>query len=152
MRYRFEIPGPPVPWQRAGRGRGGQHFTPEKTRLYQRKVKLCAMTAGVRPLTGPVVLSVMFYVADARARDGDNLQKTIQDALNGLAYQDDRQVREWHGSVQVDKERPRAVVTLEPLQEMRLANVGELRLSAAVVPPKKARGPGDDSNSKAPPD
>lgn len=113
MIYRFEVPGPPQAWQRVRRGRNGAVYVPEETARYKLKVQMCARTAGVRKLAGDVVLSCWFYVADRRRRDADNLQKIIQDALNGVAFIDDSQIREWHGAMDTDKERPRAVVQIE---------------------------------------
>lgn len=121
MRYRFEVPGPPVPWQRAGRNKQtGATYTKPETREYQRKVKFYAVAAGVRRIEGAVSLGLYFYVKDERARDGDNLQKTIQDALKSIGYADDKQIRQWFGSVDVDRERPRAVIVLEPRNPVSL--------------------------------
>lgn len=136
MRYRFEVPGVPTPKARARVTSRGT-FTPDSTRKYESKVRLCAYTAGVKKIAGPVVLSLVLYMPDRRRRDGENIQKAIQDALNGLAYDDDSQVTEWHGRMEVDKANPRAVVTLEPVQEMRQGNMRQLGLSAAVVSPPK---------------
>ncbi len=113
MKYRFEIPGPPVAWQRVKRGRAGNAYVPEETTRYKLKVQMCARTAGVRELDGDVVLSCWFYVADRRRRDGDNLQKSIQDALNRIAYADDSQIKEWHGALTLDPDKPRAIVQVE---------------------------------------
>lgn len=49
--------------------------------------------AGPGPLhVGPVHLTIEFFGARASC-DGDNLAKEVQDALNGIAYEDDRQIR-----------------------------------------------------------
>lgn len=149
MRYRFEVPGVPIPKARARVTRNGR-FTPDTTKRYENKVRLCAYTAGVKKLSGPVVLSLVLYMPDRRRRDGENIQKAIQDALNGLAYEDDSQVMEWHGRMEVDKSNPRAIVTLEAIQEMRQGNMQQFGLSAAVVPPPK-RG-AHVTDAKAAPD
>lgn len=112
MTYRFEVPGCPVPWQRI-RTRMGQNFTAPETRAYQTKVRTYALSAGVQQLEGDLVLSLWFYLPDKRRRDGDNLQKTVQDSLNKIAYADDSQIKEWRGSIEYDKENPRAVVQVE---------------------------------------
>ncbi len=44
-----------------------------------------------QPLTGPVALGVKFYFS-RRPGDLDNYVKAISDGLNGIAWQDDRQV------------------------------------------------------------
>jgi crossover junction endodeoxyribonuclease RusA len=62
-------------------------------RAYREKV--CAILAelGVRPLAGPIRMSIEVYPPDRRRRDLDNLQKSLWDALQkGGAYRDDSQV------------------------------------------------------------
>lgn len=62
-------------------------------RAYRESV--CAILAdlGVRPLTGPLRMSMEVYPPDNRRRDLDNLQKSLWDALQkGGAYHDDSQV------------------------------------------------------------
>ena len=45
-------------------------------------------------LTGPVRLDVRVYVPDARRWAWDNAGKVVSDALNGIAYVDDSQIRD----------------------------------------------------------
>jgi Holliday junction resolvase RusA-like endonuclease len=124
-KYRFTVPGPPIP---KGRPIVVQRraVTPERTRRYERLVRMCALTAGVKPIAGPVLLSVWFYLPDARKRDGDNLQKVIWDALNGIGYRDDHQITEWHGRSQIDRANPRAVVAIEALNPGASEHVSSL--------------------------
>lgn len=116
MSITFTVPGIPIPKERARVTSRGT-FTPEKTRAYEAKVKLCARAASVRKIDGPVSLLLELYLPDRRRRDCENIQKAIQDALNGIAYQDDSQVKEWHGCIRLDPEHPRAVVTLHALAD-----------------------------------
>ncbi len=96
---RIVIPGRPVPKQRprvAVRWRGwrmveAHAYTPRETREYEEQVRLAALAAGARPLEGDVALEVHVYVR-GRHGDWDNTGKVISDALNGVAYRDDRQV------------------------------------------------------------
>lgn len=46
------------------------------------------------PYEGPVCLTLTFWTATRRGRDWDNLAKLFTDALNGVAYRDDRQIIE----------------------------------------------------------
>lgn len=46
------------------------------------------------PYEGPVCLTLTFWTATRRGRDWDNLAKLFTDALNGVAYMDDRQIIE----------------------------------------------------------
>lgn len=105
--YTFTIPGDPVAWGRARLGKTKQHYTPTKTRNFKTLVRLAAQAAGVRPIPGPVLVVVVAYwtwpTSQQRKRetrpeewrdtgpDADNVAKGVLDALNGLAYADDRQ-------------------------------------------------------------
>lgn len=111
---KFTVPGPPVPAPRPRVTKRGT-FIPKTAVDYSRKVRLCAYTAGLHRIAGPVCLSLWLYFPDRRRRDGENVQKLIQDALTGVAYVDDSQVLEWHGVIAYDAASPRAVVQVEPL-------------------------------------
>jgi crossover junction endodeoxyribonuclease RusA len=52
-----------------------------------------AWPAGVPPLAGKVRLRVTWY-SETQVGDMDNIRKPIQDALQGIAYANDREVRE----------------------------------------------------------
>lgn len=41
---------------------------------------------------GPVAIGLTFWMATRRGRDWDNLAKLFTDALNGIAWMDDRQI------------------------------------------------------------
>jgi crossover junction endodeoxyribonuclease RusA len=88
---RLEIPGKPVPLQRARAG-NGHRYLPARSKAYRELVQTSWMAAG-RPSLGdmPLTISARFYGARASA-DLDNLVKAILDALNTLAFTDDRQV------------------------------------------------------------
>lgn len=116
MSWHFTIPGPPVPKERPRFGKG-RTYTPKKTTEYALKVRLCALAAGVKRLIGPVAITMEFYVPDRRRRDRDNLEKAIQDALNGIAWEDDSQVVQWRGWLEVDRKNPRARVWIDQVPE-----------------------------------
>ncbi|MAM87542.1 MAG: hypothetical protein CME36_09585 [unclassified Hahellaceae] len=105
----------PVGKARARSTKNGHHFTPEKTRCYERDVAIQAKLAmeGRPPTEMPVKLStaIAFKVPESwpkwkqrDALDGliaptvkpdvDNVLKALKDALNGIVYQDDAQVVE----------------------------------------------------------
>lgn len=109
----FTVPGEPVGKARPRVTRRGITYTPSKTRDYERLVELCYRSKVHRalPLKGPVALSVeaVFAVPRSlskaeRARresgeeapqkkpDADNILKACSDALNGIAYEDDKQI------------------------------------------------------------
>jgi Holliday junction resolvase RusA-like endonuclease len=90
-RVQLTIPGCPIPLQRS-RTRSGKHYLPKHSRAYRETVQGCWLEAG-RPSLGDVSfsMSARFYGARATA-DLDNLVKAILDALNELAFADDRQL------------------------------------------------------------
>lgn len=114
----FTIPGKPVGKGRprfARRGNFVATYTPEKTVSFENMVKLFAShDMGCRPpIEGPLKISVEVVVAPPASMskkktgqalsgmhkpttkpDLDNVVKSIADALNGVAYVDDKQIVE----------------------------------------------------------
>jgi crossover junction endodeoxyribonuclease RusA len=84
----FCIDGPPVSQQANSTAR---------LREWKQRVRSAAERAISRlgpPYTGPVRLTIQhFYDGEKPILDGDNMLKPIQDALQGLVYVNDRQVR-----------------------------------------------------------
>lgn len=109
----FTIYGNPVPKGRHRSTRSGHSYTPQRTRDYEARVADAAMMANVRPLTGDVSLTVVFYRGSAHRCDLDNLVKAVSDGINGIAFVDDVQVVELHAMKQLDRDNPRAEVTVE---------------------------------------
>ncbi len=76
---------------RFGRGRA---FTPSDTRNWEEQLAWHFVEQHGRPrLNGPVRVELYFGGVQAN-QDIDNLAKTCLDALNGIAFADDRQVVE----------------------------------------------------------
>lgn len=81
-----------------------QSVTPQATRLYEQAIRVAAQgamsKAGLSPARGPVHVDMAFIFAGnplelpTANRDGDldNLVKAVLDAMNGVAYSDDRLV------------------------------------------------------------
>jgi Holliday junction resolvase RusA-like endonuclease len=99
----FEVKGDPVPKARARTVRKGGRtwsFTPKKVAVWEKTVKEEAAKHFAEPLVGPIQISMIFYMNRPQSRrkdvwvpttpDLDNLEKAILDALNGVAYEDDR--------------------------------------------------------------
>lgn len=118
----FTVPGPPVSKARprvvtltSKSGKPFSHaYTPKKTANYENWIRLCfegAKPKDFKPLEGPVKLYLNIYEAipasfskkkrqDAvdlkifplKKPDWDNFGKIFSDALNGIAYTDDKNI------------------------------------------------------------
>lgn len=112
---RFVVPGPPVPKARA-RVAGGHGFTPARTRRYEAMIRAYAMREVARDRwarAGAFAVTLRFFWPDARRRDLDNATKSVTDAMNRVAYDDDSQIRELHVYGEIDRACPRVEVTIE---------------------------------------
>ena len=115
MTFTFEIVGEP---QGKGRPRfstrGGfvKTYTPEKTASYENFVKLCYLNKYKgQKLDGEIIAEIIAYfpipksfskkkkseaiegkIMPTKKPDTDNIAKTILDSLNGIAFEDDKQV------------------------------------------------------------
>jgi crossover junction endodeoxyribonuclease RusA len=87
-----------------------------EARRYKEDAGMVALAAGVRPVDGPVALTVTLY-RPAKRGDLDNRIKVLLDALGGgIAYRDDSQVVELHAYRRDDAANPRVEVqVLRPL-------------------------------------
>ena len=133
VEVRLRVPGQPVGKARPRMGRGGRVYTPAPTRAYEQLVAGEWQTAGARRLPdgAPFMLLAEFVFARpashyrTKARllrtdapvlprvDLDNCCKTI-DALNGLAFADDRLCAEIHATKRWagPGEQPHATIVL----------------------------------------
>lgn len=125
---RFHAFGPPRPKERPRFGAGGRVYTPERTMQYERAVAqqgaLWCGPAWSRHGTYRVTLRFVFE-REPRC-DVDNCAKAVLDALNGIAWDDDKQVVELRASKLVDP-------SVAPCTQILIERVGEWRAK-----PKKA--------------
>lgn len=144
----FTVEGTPVPKARARRGKGGRWYTPKTTKAYEDAVGWGARAAGIPgPRSGPVRLVLGLWFPDRRRRDCDNVLKSIQDGLNGIAYDDDSQIVELAVTRHIDPQRPRAEIMVEllvgdgnraePLNEPCLRLVEKSAKSTRAVPSRR---------------
>lgn len=67
------------------------------------------------PLEGPVAVTLAWY-RGRQAGDLDNRTKPVLDALNGVAYRDDRQVTAIIATRHEDPSHPRIEVTIQAVE------------------------------------
>lgn len=60
-----------------------------------------------KPLTGDICLDIRLYFDNHRKRDWDNFHKLSMDALTGIAWEDDSQIKEATVKMGYDKADPR---------------------------------------------
>lgn len=114
----FVVHGKPQPKQRARKGKNGRWYTPTPTRNYEALVRdVASLYLGAHwRKDGVFRLEVRIVVNDHRPFDSDNVLKAVSDAMNGVAYDDDRQVTETATSKHYEPGgRPRIEVRLERL-------------------------------------
>ncbi len=56
-----------------------------------------------KPLEGDLTLTVSIFVRNKNHGDLDNFVKLVSDSLNGVAYKDDKQIKEIHAYLWYDK-------------------------------------------------
>ncbi len=115
-RVEFTVPGRPTPKARARVVRGGA-YTPARTREYEDRVGWCARQAfaGQAPFREPVELSIRAVFTKRNHGDFGNIVKAVEDALEGIAYLNDRQVLRWGGGGIYYGREDHAVVSVRPL-------------------------------------
>lgn len=133
--HTIKIPGEPVPWKRTAYF-NGRRLTPERCGHYKSVLRSYMMLFGPKsPLRGPLRVDYLFVHAPTkedrkrkRGRrwcaknkgDSDNLQKAINDAGNGLVWDDDRQIvcGEFRVVVGAWDEQPRVEIDVMPVGEV----------------------------------
>lgn len=110
----FTIPGRPVP---AVRMTQRSKWTKQSQRYldYKGTVGWAAKAARCPRFRGRVRVDIDLYIQGGRVGDVDNYTKSILDGLNGIAWDDDRQVGELHVYRHTEKPQ-RAVVRIQEVQ------------------------------------
>jgi crossover junction endodeoxyribonuclease RusA len=91
----------------------GRTFLSADAKAFKLAVGLKMRAARAEPIAGPVRLAVSVY-RPRKAGDLDNTLKVLCDALNGYAWNDDKQIVEIHARRFDDKDNPRVEVDVEP--------------------------------------
>lgn len=141
---RFVVQGPPRPKERPRLGRGGRVYTPERTKQYERAVaQQGALWCGPAWSRHGTYRVTLFFVFKSEPRcDVDNCAKAVLDALNGIAWDDDKQVVELRASKYAEDDatakRYAGVESARPRTEALIERVGEWRGSKKGRRSKKA--------------
>lgn len=124
MKIRFTVLGNPIPWRRARR-KGERYYTHRKVSEFQEEVIGAFLEAYGSTLNFPVipkvkrkrnvVLTLKFYRGDYRECDLSNLEKGIEDALEGYIWENDWQIQKKVSEVFNGDENPRIEIEVEEL-------------------------------------
>jgi Holliday junction resolvase RusA-like endonuclease len=97
----------------------GTAYTPEATKQYELKMRTAYVDAyeDYEPLDGDLYVEVKVYFSKRNHGDLDNYVKTL-DGLNKVAWHDDKQIKEIHAYLIIDKtEEERMEISISRLQE-----------------------------------
>lgn len=131
----FSVPGPPRGKGRPRFTRTGHSYTPKETVAYESRIRDACKASCAKRIEGPVRIFIKAYMsipasASKRMRedmrlniirptkkpDIDNVIKAVLDALNGLAYADDKNVV-YVGASKWYAEEPSLEITIEEASE-----------------------------------
>jgi Holliday junction resolvase RusA-like endonuclease len=70
------------------------------------------MEEGAPPLKGDINVSITLFCTKRRS-DWDNFHKLSCDALSGIVYEDDSQIKDAYVAVRYDKARPRIEILVD---------------------------------------
>lgn len=68
-------------------------------------------------IEGDVIMKIKLFFGDKRRRDIDNYNKLILDAMEGIVYKDDKQIKDLHITKEYDKENPRVEIWVSALNK-----------------------------------
>lgn len=91
---------------------GRRRILSDVGKRFKQEVAIHLRFLGIKPIIGPVALTVHIY-RPRRTGDLDNLLKATQDSLSGFLWVDDKQIVEINARRYDDKENPRAEIWVE---------------------------------------
>ena len=134
MQVDFKIPGEPMAKQRPVVTKAGHTYTPERTILYENLVKWCFIEANKEKVfwdNEPLSVDIKAYFKIPKSyskkramncisgkispstKDCDNIAKIICDALNSIAYTDDKHINRLCVIKMWTFEEPQTLVSLK---------------------------------------
>lgn len=131
----FSVPGQPRGKGRPRFTRTGHSYTPKETVAYETQIRDAFKASGQKQIEGPVRVFIKVYMAipasapkckreamrlniirPTKKPDIDNVIKVVLDALNGLAYADDKNVV-YVGASKWYAEEPSLEIVIEEVSE-----------------------------------
>ena len=114
MKLQFIVYGDPVGKERPRKGKWGHFYTPTKTKKYQKQIGLnyIVIHRGKKfPEETKIYLDLKIYFRSKIHPDADNVFKLVADALEGVAYKNDKYIV---GSCDYDFDNkvPRIIIAL----------------------------------------
>lgn len=109
------VKGNPIPKARPRVISGGRiTYTPHRTKAWEETVGWVAKEVmnGHAPISiaDPIEVEMIFFRESAHACDVDNLIKAVMDGLEGVVFENDRQVCRLTGEKRLDKLNPRVEI------------------------------------------
>lgn len=98
--------------------RNGRRWCDPAAVGFKQTAALTLLSMRVRPIVGPVELDVVFVVNPRKPLDADNGLKVLLDALQGVAFENDSQVRKLGVElVDDDGKGPRTLLRFGPKED-----------------------------------
>ena len=124
MKQAFVIPGSPIPWKAPFSGRRGT-FSDPKMKAYKEHVSMSVWAQmaerkilGTWPTAAKrYVMTVRAYFKTKRFADITNIRKNVEDALQGILYENDRSVDHGPGERFHDPVNPRLELVIEVIEQ-----------------------------------
>jgi len=82
-----------VYWRGAYRGGRIIHYLSSEAKTFKRALALLARAKNFTVFKGDVILEYKLYCKKKGKKDLDNTLKAIQDALEGISYENDKQIK-----------------------------------------------------------
>ena len=80
-------------WRSAFRGGRIIHYVSKEGKAFKNALSLIARANKFKLLKGDVILKYKLYCKKQGRKDLDNTLKAVQDALEGIAYENDKQIK-----------------------------------------------------------
>lgn len=105
------LPFPPSINRYLGVTRTGVRFKAKEGVIYTTSVRSICAHQGVKPLEGDLAFEMRLY-RPRKIGDVQNYNKVLLDALEGWAYENDKQIQEFHAYRFDDRQNPRCEVQI----------------------------------------